>query len=257
LIVRKRVIGADGDRNIECVAYDLASLSRICEDYARVASIFAASHAMFEIAANLTIVRWNRAAESLYELSESDAMGLPISAIVGADDADEVARRVKRVIETGETLEYEAKLRTRTGKEIDVHVLMVPVRNSIGERVGAAALVHDVGAQRALEAQLREAHAYTRGLIESSLDAMVVVDADLQVKDVNEQMAKLCGVAKDQLIGSRFDTCFTDPNRAAAGVNQTLSAGYVANYDLTLKRPDGRTCWCRSTPRWPATWPGK
>jgi hypothetical protein len=58
--------------------------------------------------------------------------------------------------------------------------------------------------------------------------------------DVNEQMAKMTEVPKSMLIGNRFDRCFTDPERAAGGVNETLKEGFVTNYDLAIH-----------TPKWP------
>src|SRR5256885_10956961 len=51
---------------------------------------------------------------------------------------------------------------------------------------------------RSLEQQLREQQAYNRGLIESSVDAMLTVDPGLTITDVNEQMAKLTGYSREQ-----------------------------------------------------------
>ena len=78
---------------------------------------------------------------------------------------------------------------------------------------------------------------------------MITVDQDLLITDVNEQMVRLTEVPKDRLIGSRFDSYFTAPNEAAAGVRKTLADGYVTNYELTLRTPSGRECWCPSMPR--------
>ena len=66
---------------------------------------------------------------------------------------------------------------------------------------------------------MREARDYNRGLIESSIDAMVVVGRDMRISDGNEQLAKLTEVPKKILIGSRFDSYFTEPLRAAAAID--------------------------------------
>src|SRR5581483_1998078 len=102
------------------------------------------------------------------------------------------------------------------------------------------AAARDITAQKRLEEELRQAQNYTRGLIESSVDPMITVDPDLTITDVNEQMVRLTGVPKDRLIGSRFDRYFTEPERAAAGVRQTLKEAYVTNYELTLQTAGGR-----------------
>ena len=62
--------------------------------------------------------------------------------------------------------------------------------------------------------QLIEAHKYARGLIESSLDALVTFDEDGIITDVNEQTVRLTGHTREELIGSRFRTYLTDPARA-------------------------------------------
>jgi len=72
-------------------------------------------------------------------------------------------------------------------------------------------------------------------LIESFVDPMITVDNDLIITDVNRQMSKLLGTDRQLLIGSRFDTHFSEPERAAAGIRRTLHDGFITNYDLTLR----------------------
>ncbi|HEX7626405.1 MAG TPA: PAS domain S-box protein, partial [Gaiellaceae bacterium] len=57
---------------------------------------------------------------------------------------------------------------------------------------------------------------------------------DLLVMDVNEQTCRMTGRSRDELIGTRFDGCFTDPSAAAEGVYRTLRDGTVADYELEL-----------------------
>src|SRR5262249_18678984 len=109
-----------------------------------------------------------------------------------------------------------------------------------GNLRGIFASARDITAQKRLEEELRRAQNYTRGLIESSVDPMITVDPDLTITDVNEQMARLTEVPKDQLIGSSFDRYFTSADQAATGVRKTLREGYVTNYELTRRTPSGR-----------------
>src|SRR5207244_3932619 len=88
---------------------------------------------------------------------------------------------------------------------------------------------------KGLEEQLRQAQNYNRGLIESSVDAMLTVDPDSIITDVNEQMVRLTGYSREQLIGSAFQDYFTESERASAGVKKTLDEGFVTNYELTLR----------------------
>ena len=52
----------------------------------------------------------------------------------------------------------------------------------------------------------------------------------------DEQTVRLTGYAREQLIGSAFQDYFTEPERAVAGVQKTLSEGYVTLNPVSLKK---------------------
>ena len=87
--------------------------------------------------------------------------------------------------------------------------------------------------------KLEDARAYTRGLIESSLDALVTFDESGIITDVNEQTVKLTGCTREELIGSRFRNYFTDPERADLGVKKSFDEGKVTDFELVMKSKTG------------------
>src|ERR1051325_5637688 len=105
---------------------------------------------------------------------------------------------------------------------------------------GIFASARDITDRVRLEEQLRENQAYNRGLIESSVDGLITVDPEGFITDVNEQMCRMTGYLRDDLVGSSFKQYFTDPERAEAGVRQTFAAAVVTNYELVLKTKTGR-----------------
>ena len=142
---------------------------------------------------------------------------------------------IRKVLAEGRVTNYELTLRARDGKETVVSYNATTFRGEDGRLRGVFAAARDITEQKRLEEQLRQAQNYNRGLIESSVDAMLTVDPDLVISDVNEQMARLTGYGREQLIGSSFQDYFTEPGRAAEGVRKTLSEGFVTNYELTLR----------------------
>ncbi len=84
------------------------------------------------------------------------------------------------------------------------------------------------------EQQLREEQAYLRGLIESSVDGLVTVDATFTITDVNATMCQMTGYNRAELLGTAFHDYFTEPERAKSGVQKTLEDGSVTEYALTL-----------------------
>jgi len=142
---------------------------------------------------------------------------------------------IRRVLAEGQVTNYELTIRAKDGAETVVSYNATTFKGADDRLRGVFAAARDITAQKRLEEQLREQQAHSRGLIESSVDGMLTVDADLTITDVNEQMVKLSGYGRDQLIGSAFQDYFTEPDRAAEGVRKTLSEGYATNYELTLR----------------------
>jgi len=94
--------------------------------------------------------------------------------------------------------------------------------------------------QKRSDQRLRDQQFYTRSLIESNIDALMTTDPSGIITDVNKQMEALTGSTRDELIGAPFKDCFTDPDRAEAGIKLVLSEKSVTDYELTARARDGK-----------------
>ncbi|MCX7171042.1 MAG: PAS domain S-box protein [Proteobacteria bacterium] len=94
--------------------------------------------------------------------------------------------------------------------------------------------------QQQLDQRLRDQQFYTRSLLESNIDALMATDMFGIITDVNRQMEELTACTRDELIGAPFRNFFTDPERAAAGIERVLSEKKVTNYELTARARDGK-----------------
>ena len=110
----------------------------------------------------------------------------------------------------------------------------------IGNVRGIFASARDITDRVRLEEKLREQQIYLRGLIESSVDGLITVDPTGFITDVNDQMCRMTGYTREELIGSIFKQYFTEPDRADLGVKRTLTEATVTNYELVLKSKTGR-----------------
>ena len=103
-------------------------------------------------------------------------------------------------------------------------------------------LQKEVDVTNRMATELEDARAYTRGLIESSLDALVTFDESGIIADVNEQTVKLTGCTREELVGSQFHNYFTDPERADLGVKKAFEEGKVTDFELMMKsKTDDKT----------------
>jgi PAS domain S-box-containing protein len=99
--------------------------------------------------------------------------------------------------------------------------------------------VRDLTERKQAEQQLRDQQFYTRSLVESNIDALVTTDARGIISDVNQQMEKLTGCSRDELIGTPFKNNFVDSQRAESAITQVLREGKVINYELTACAREG------------------
>jgi PAS domain S-box-containing protein len=155
-------------------------------------------------------------------------------------EAERARAGVKETFEQGVVTEYALTLISRTRRLLQVSFNASVFKNALGEVRGIFASARDVTDRVRLEEQLREQQTYLRGLIESSVDGLVTVDPEGFITDVNEQMCRMTGYARDELIGSPFKQYFTEPERADSGVKRTLAEGVVTNYELVLRHKAGR-----------------
>jgi len=95
--------------------------------------------------------------------------------------------------------------------------------------------------QDRLDQRLRDQQFYTRSLIESNIDALVITDPSGIITDANKQMAALTGCTRDELIGAPFKNYFTDPEQAESAITLALSAKRLTDYALTVRDRDGNT----------------
>jgi len=93
--------------------------------------------------------------------------------------------------------------------------------------------------RRGAEEALRSANAYTRTLIEASLDPLVTISADGKIMDVSAATELVTGILRERLIGTDFSDYFTEPERARAGYEQVFLEGSVRDYPLAIRHRAG------------------
>jgi len=147
---------------------------------------------------------------------------------------------IRLVLREGRVVNYELTARSKTGRETLVSYNATAFFDRDHKLQGVFAAARDITEQKKLEEQLREQQSYLRGLIESSVDGLVTVDSKGLISDLNEQMCRLSGYSREDLLGTAFATYFLEPERATAGVKETFDQGLVKDYVLTLLTRSGQ-----------------
>jgi PAS domain S-box-containing protein len=142
---------------------------------------------------------------------------------------------------------YELTYIRKDGTRLPAVVSVTALRDAQGAIIGYLLIGTDNTARKLVEEEqkrsdqrLRDQQFYTRSLIESNIDALMTIDPLGIITDVNKQTEALTGCTRDELIGAPFKDCFTDPERAEAGIKRVLSDKSVTDYELTARARDGK-----------------
>ncbi|MFZ4688611.1 MAG: PAS domain S-box protein [Polymorphobacter sp.] len=142
---------------------------------------------------------------------------------------------------------YELTYIRKDGTRLPAVVSVTALRDVQDVIIGYLLIGTDNTARKLVEAEqkqsdqrLRDQQFYTRSLIESNIDALMTTDPSGIITDVNKQMEALTGCTRDELIGAPFKRCFTDPDRAEAGIKRVLNEKSVTDYELTARTREGK-----------------
>lgn len=176
----------------------------------------------------------NQQMVALTGYSREDLIGTPFKNFF--TDPVRAEEGIRLVLREGRVTNYELTANSKDGRTTVVSYNASTFRDAAGKLQGVFAAARDITEQKKLEQQLRESEAYNRGLIEASVDGLITVDPSGTISDVNDQMCRMSGFSREELIGTPFADYFRDSERATAGVRETLEKGVVTEYVLTLAR---------------------
>ncbi len=241
-IVSSGIYDSDGALlGLSEIIRDVTESNRVERERAGLATIVNASHdAIIGFSKDLKITSWNSGAEAVYGFSAEQAIGRGFDLFVPPEELERGLKADRQMFETGNPVTWEQRAKRRDGSWFVSQVTVFPIRDTKGNIVAGAGIGHDITALKRIEQELREAHEYTRGLIESSIDAMVMVDGEARISDGNQQLSRLTEVPKKALLGTPFENYFTDPVAARAAIKKTFGEGFVSNVELLVKAAGGR-----------------
>lgn len=106
---------------------------------------------------NTLITSWNRGAERMFGYEAADIIGRPITVLIPLNRHDEepgILNRIRR----GERVDhYETVRQRKDGVHLDISLTVSPIRNSLGEIIGASKIARDITQRKRDEVILKYA----------------------------------------------------------------------------------------------------
>jgi PAS domain S-box-containing protein len=168
-------------------------------------------------------------------LSEGEFLGRPYSAFHSAEEAKKFAEKVNRVIESGSSLTHEYE-----GRGQYFFKTLSPVKYPETGVVTAVTVVSkDITELKRTEKELIETKDYVNNVIESSADAIVVIDMNGIVRDWNRGAEDYMGYTAEEVIGTSNRKFFADPEEADRILERVKREREIKDYRTIALRKDG------------------
>jgi PAS domain S-box-containing protein len=174
------------------------------------------------------IEAFNRGAERLFGYPESEVLGRNVSTLMPSPYHEEHDSYLKRYLTTGDA-RIIGKGREVTGRRRDGTVF--PLHLSVGEMtIGGqrkfTGMLHDLTERVRLKGELGSSEARWRAVIDSAVDAIIVIDAQGRVEAFNPAAERLFGYSSEEVLGRNVDKLMPSPYHEEHDT-------YLARYLLT------------------------
>jgi len=161
------------------------------------------------------IERFNRGAERLFGYPAAEVIGRNVNVLMPAPDHEQHDGYLARYLSTGDAriigLGREVKGRRRDGSIFPLH-LSVGEMTIAGQRKFTG-MLHDLSARVQHEEHRRASEARWQAVIETAVDAIVVIDTHGRIEAFNPAAERLFGYMERELVGQNVTMLMPSPYR--------------------------------------------
>ena len=188
---------------------------------------------------NGVITSWNTSAQRLFGYTAAEAIGQPVASLLIPVDRQEEELHILSRLRQGQRIEhFETKRRRKDGSLIDISLTISPVKDALGNVVGASKIARDITERL----QTERAALLLSAIVDSSEDAIVSKDLNGIITSWNRSAERLFGYTTAEAVGQPVATLLipADRQREELEILSRLRRGErVDHFETKRSRKDG------------------
>ncbi|HUQ08808.1 MAG TPA: PAS domain S-box protein [Steroidobacteraceae bacterium] len=212
----------------------------------RLAAIVASSDdAIISKTLDGIIVTWNEGASRIFGYTAAEVVGKPITILIPKDRQDEEPQILKR-LRAGERVDHFETIRMRKdGSLVDISLTISPVRNALGDIVGASKIARDISLQKRAEETLKQSNERFRQMANSAPVFMWIADHTKSRVWFNKRWLDFTGrtAEQEQGFGWTQNLHEDDLARYLQAYGEGFDSRKEFRIEFCLRRSDGMPRW--------------
>jgi PAS domain S-box-containing protein len=161
-------------------------------------------NAIFSRTLDGMVLTWNSAAEQIFGYSGREMIGQQISRLLTPAQIAEEASVIGRLAMGYRVGQFEARRRCKDGREIDVTLVISPIRDHTGQVVGVSTIASDITERKQVETILHESEERFRATFEQAAVGIAHIGLDGRFLRVNQKLCELLGYTQADLMRLTF-----------------------------------------------------
>jgi len=181
------------------------------------------------------ITSWNKGAENILGYEPQEAIGRHISMIIPAKLLNE-EELILENIRAGRSVEhFQTQRRRKDGEVIDVSLTVSPIKDSVGNVVGASKILRDISERKKAEERIKQSEANYRQLFDNSPAPMWVIDERAgAVIQVNQAAIRNYGYSEEEFSDMKISDI--SPNQPSLTKKTNMSDVFFMGAHQHVKR---------------------
>jgi PAS domain S-box-containing protein len=154
--------------------------------------------------------------------------------------AFEAGIQKEQILKRGYSDIFEKEYRRKDGTVFPIELRAFLLRDEAGEPSGMWAIVRDITERKQAEVALRKSEERYRRIVDTAIEGIWALDADMLTDFVNARLAEMIGYQREEIIGRRFESFLFEEDLADHAQRIKLrKQGVSESYERRLRHRQG------------------